>query len=53
MSASALLSGSRGYQQVLIRERAPAGCFKAFLNNNGFGAAVFAGLVLDYLYKSF
>ena len=45
--------GLAGYQQLLIRERAPAGCFKAFLNNNGFGAAVFAGLVLDYLYKSF
>ncbi len=37
------------YQQYLLRRRAPAGCFKAFLNNNWFGAAVFAGLLLDYL----
>lgn len=37
------------YQQYLIRERKPAACFKAFLNNNWFGAAVFGGIVLDYL----
>jgi 4-hydroxybenzoate polyprenyltransferase len=37
------------YQQYLIREREPAACFKAFLNNNWFGAAVFGGIVLDYL----
>jgi 4-hydroxybenzoate polyprenyltransferase len=37
------------YQQFLIREREPEHCFKAFLNNNWFGAAVFAGIVIDYL----
>ena len=37
------------YQQFLIRARQPAQCFKAFLNNNWLGAAVFAGLVLSYL----
>lgn len=37
------------YQQYLIRERQPAMCFKAFLNNNWLGAAIFAGLVLSYL----
>jgi len=37
------------YQQWLIRERDPAHCFRAFLNNNWFGAVVFAGIVLDYL----
>ena len=37
------------YQQYLIRERLPALCFKAFLNNNWVGAAIFAGLVLSYL----
>ncbi len=37
------------YQQVLIRDRTRAGCFRAFLNNNWFGAAVFAGLVLDFM----
>lgn len=35
------------YQQRLIRAREPAACFRAFLNNNWVGAAVFAGLVLD------
>ena len=45
----AAAAASALYQQYLIRERAPAGCFQAFLNNNGFGAAVFAGLALDYV----
>jgi 4-hydroxybenzoate polyprenyltransferase len=37
------------YQMVLIWRREPAGCFKAFLNNNWLGAAVFAGIVAHYL----
>ncbi len=37
------------YQQRLIRDRSRDGCFRAFLNNNWFGAAVFAGLMVDYL----
>jgi 4-hydroxybenzoate polyprenyltransferase len=37
------------YQQRLIRARRPEDCFRAFLNNNYFGMAVFLGLVLDYL----
>jgi 4-hydroxybenzoate polyprenyltransferase len=41
-----------GYQQWLIRARAPARCFEAFLNNNYFGMAVFLGLVLDALLAS-
>ncbi len=36
------------YQLYLIRNRQPAACFKAFLNNNWFGAVVFAGFALDY-----
>jgi len=36
------------YQQWLIRERERGPCFKAFLNNNYFGMAVFIGLVSDY-----
>ncbi|MDH3309443.1 MAG: 4-hydroxybenzoate octaprenyltransferase [Gammaproteobacteria bacterium] len=36
------------YQQHLIRERERDGCFRAFLNNNWLGAAVFAGLLCHY-----
>ncbi|HSD36427.1 MAG TPA: 4-hydroxybenzoate octaprenyltransferase [Rhodocyclaceae bacterium] len=36
------------YHYTLIRERDPQKCFKAFLHNNWLGAAVFAGLALDY-----
>ncbi|KXS52514.1 MAG: p-hydroxybenzoate octaprenyltransferase [Marinobacter sp. T13-3] len=35
------------YHQYLARERARAGCFKAFLNNNWAGFAVVVGLALD------
>jgi len=37
-----------GHQQHLIRGRERLRCLQAFLNNNWFGAAVFAGLALDY-----
>ncbi|MDD3530219.1 MAG: 4-hydroxybenzoate octaprenyltransferase [Gallionellaceae bacterium] len=37
------------YHWTLIRHREPGPCFKAFLHNNWFGAAVFAGIVLAYL----
>jgi len=37
-----------GYQQVLTFERDRQKCFAAFMNNNWFGAIVFAGIVLDY-----
>jgi len=36
------------WQQYLIRHRQPAECFKAFLNNNWFGLAVFVGVFLEY-----
>ncbi len=39
-------------QQWLIRGRDPALCFRAFLNNNLFGLAVFAGLLLHYLFTA-
>ncbi|RME32807.1 MAG: 4-hydroxybenzoate octaprenyltransferase [Gammaproteobacteria bacterium] len=37
------------WHQYLIREREPEACFRAFLHNNWLGAAVFAGIALDYL----
>jgi 4-hydroxybenzoate polyprenyltransferase len=37
------------YQQYLIRDREPSQCFRAFLNNNWFGLAVFCGILLDSL----
>ncbi len=37
------------YQQILIKDRDKAKCFRAFLDNNRFGMVVFAGLFLDYL----
>ena len=36
------------YHYTLIRERDRMGCFAAFRHNNWFGAAVFAGVALDY-----
>lgn len=44
-----LVTGLLLYQQYLIRERKPSACFQAFLNNNWVGAAVFGGIVLEYL----
>ena len=39
------------YQQYLIRDREPADCFKAFLNNNWVGAVVFGGIVADHAWS--
>ncbi len=47
LTAAALLFA---YQQWLIREREPAACLRAFLNNNYVGMAIFIGLALQYLY---
>jgi len=38
------------WQQWLIRKRAPAGCLRAFLNNQYVGLAVFVGILLQYVY---
>jgi 4-hydroxybenzoate polyprenyltransferase len=35
------------YEQWLIKDREPRRCFQAFMNNNWFGAAVFAGILLQ------
>lgn len=37
------------YQQYLIKDRDPARCFQAFLNNQWAGLAVFLGLFLNYI----
>jgi 4-hydroxybenzoate polyprenyltransferase len=39
------------YQQYLIRRRDPVLCFRAFLNNNLVGLAIFGGILLDYLFQ--
>ena len=39
------------YHYALIKNRSREACFKAFLHNNWFGAAVFAGIALDYLLR--
>ena len=36
------------YQQFLIKDRLPENCLKAFTNNNWIGAAIFAGIYLNY-----
>ncbi len=38
-----------GYQQMLIANRDPARCFKAFLNNHWVGLVIFVGIMLSFL----
>ena len=40
-----------GYQYLLIRERQRERCFKAFLNNNLLGAAIYGGILVDFLLR--
>jgi 4-hydroxybenzoate polyprenyltransferase len=46
LAAAALFA----WQQWLIRKREPAGCLRAFLNNQYVGLAVFVGILLQYVY---
>jgi 4-hydroxybenzoate polyprenyltransferase len=47
--AGLLVAGGMAvYHYFLIRRRERDGCFKAFLHNNWLGAAIFAGIVLNY-----
>ena len=45
----ACAAGLFAYQQWLIRDRQRDDCFKAFLNNNWVGAAVFTGIFFHFL----
>jgi len=47
----AAAAGIMAYHYTLIRTRSREGCFKAFLNNNWVGGAVFAGIVAEYLLR--
>jgi len=40
------------WQQWLIRKREPAGCLRAFLNNQYVGLVVFVGILLEYTYAA-
>lgn len=44
----AVAAGAALYHYTLIRKRDRDGCFAAFRHNNWLGAAVFAGIALDY-----
>jgi len=51
--ASLIVAGGlAAYHVYLIRDRDRMKCFKAFLNNHWLGFALFAGVVLDYAYRS-
>lgn len=47
----AAAAGIAAYHYTLIRHRQREACFKAFLHNNWFGAAVFAGVAAAYLVR--
>jgi 4-hydroxybenzoate polyprenyltransferase len=49
LAGLAVAAGLMGYHYTLIRDRDRPRCFKAFLHNNWVGAAIFAGIVVDFL----
>jgi 4-hydroxybenzoate polyprenyltransferase len=52
LAALGMAGGLALWQQYLIRERQPAACFQAFLNNHYFGMTVFAGILLHYTFTN-
>ncbi|HUI61224.1 MAG TPA: 4-hydroxybenzoate octaprenyltransferase [Steroidobacteraceae bacterium] len=40
------------YQQWLIRDREPAACLRAFINNQHVGMVIFIGILLQYVYAA-
>ena len=47
----AVAAGMMAWHQWLARDRQPAGCFAAFLQNHYIGMAVFIGIVLHYTFN--
>jgi 4-hydroxybenzoate polyprenyltransferase len=52
LAGLAFAAGLSARQQYLIRARRPEDCFRAFLNNNYYGMAVFIGILLHYTFES-
>ena len=48
----AVTAGLMIFQRSLIKDREPEKCFRAFLNNQYIGAAIFSGIALDYLFST-
>jgi 4-hydroxybenzoate polyprenyltransferase len=44
-------AGLMAWHQWLARDRQPAGCFAAFLNNHYIGLVIFIGIVLHYSFN--
>jgi 4-hydroxybenzoate polyprenyltransferase len=51
VSGLLVASGCALYHYTLIRERDRMRCFAAFRHNNWLGAAIFAGIALDYAFR--
>ena len=47
----AVAAGLGAVQYRMIRDRDPAGCFRAFRHNNWIGAAIFAGIVASFYFR--
>jgi 4-hydroxybenzoate polyprenyltransferase len=52
LAGLAFAAGLSARQQYLIRARRPEDCFRAFLNNNYYGMAIFVGILLHYTFAS-
>ncbi len=48
----AIAAGLLVFQHMLIKNRRPEQCFRAFMTHHYFGATIFAGIALYYLFKS-
>ena len=47
----AVAAGLVAAQYLMIRDRDPAGCFRAFRHNNWIGAAIFAGIFASFYFQ--